>query len=233
MAIESPSAQPGPIVVVATGAGNARGALAAAAAVAVAAAGLVDRDRPGLALVAEVDSPGARTPTILASAAARHLERDLRAGGFAAAARGALCWLALPGGAAGLGELERSLELVRANTFVVAVVPPGLWAEALDRRALALAGGLVRCDLPAARPLAALAAVELRERGLVARIDPRGLGPLASRRALAGLDPGGAAARRARRIAAAFTGGPGGSGWRRSPRRSPACASSGAEPLSR
>jgi hypothetical protein len=195
---------PAPAVVLATGAGDARGAVATAAAVAVAAAGLADRDRPAPALVAELDAQGSRTPTMLASLAARGLERDLRAGGFAAAARGAVCWLALPDGTAGFGELEQALEVVRPDVFVAAVVPSRLWIDGLDRPALAVVGGVIRCDLPAARPLAALAAIELRERGLVARIDPRGLGPLATRRALAGLDAGGAAARRARRIASAF-----------------------------
>jgi hypothetical protein len=193
-----------PPLVLATAAGSARGALAAAAAVGVGAAGLADHDRPAPALVAELDAGGARTPTMLASVAARDLERELRAGGFAAAARGALAWLALPGGGAGLGELERALEAVPAHAFVVAVVPPRLWIEGLERARLGIVGGLVRCDLPAGRSLAALAVIELRERGLVARVEPRGLGPLAARRALAGLDPGGAAAPRARRMAAAF-----------------------------
>ena len=193
-----------PVVVLATGAGDARGAVATAAAVAVAAAGLADRDRPAPALIAELDARGTRTPTMLASLAVRGLERDLRGGGFAAAARGAVCWLALPDGAAGLEELEQALALVGPDAFLAAVLPSRLWIDALDRPGLSVVGGIIRCDLPAARPLAALAAIELRERGLVARIDPRGLGPLATRRALAGLDAGGAAARRARRIASAF-----------------------------
>jgi len=198
-----------PAVVLATAAGSARGAVAAAAAVAVAAAGLADRDRPAPALLAELDARGQRTPTILASVAARDLERELRGDGFTAAARGAVCWLALPGGGAGLDELERALELVPANAFTAVAVPASMWTEALDRTALPSTGGLIRCDLPAGRPLAALAAIELRERGLVARVESRGLGPLAARRALAGLDAGGAAARRARRMAAALAGGRG------------------------
>ncbi len=128
------------------------------------------------------------------------------AAGLRGAARGQVCWLSLGGGDEGLDGLEAALELLAGARLVIATVAPALWGKAIARPGLRPGGALLRCDLPAGRSLAALATMELRERGLVVRIDRHGFGPLASRRALAGLDPGGAAGRRARRTAAAFLG---------------------------
>jgi hypothetical protein len=201
MATPASSALP-PILLV-TAIGRAEGALASAAAVGVAAATATDRDRPAPVVVAELGAEGSRGPTMLASAAARRLETELGARGVRAAARGAVCWVGLPGGEEGLDELERAMENLEARA-VVAVLPAGHWAEALARLRGRLAGAVLRCDLPRNRSLAALTAIELREGGLRAKVDPRGWGPLSTRRAMAGLDPGGPAARRSRRIASSL-----------------------------
>jgi hypothetical protein len=65
---------------------------------------------------------------------------------------------------------------------------------------------LLRAELPAQRSLAALAAIELRDAGLRVRIAGRALGRVASRRALAGIDPGGDASRRCARLARGLLG---------------------------
>ena len=85
-----------PLVAVAD-AGRSSGGLAEAAARAVAVARRSDEG----ALVVELsDEERRRRPTLLASDAARDLERAVRAlpGGERAVARGSLCWLKLPAG---------------------------------------------------------------------------------------------------------------------------------------
>lgn len=195
-----------PPLVLATGGGDAGGVLASAAAVAVAAAAEEGNGRPPGVVVAEVGAGSRRGPTMLASVGARGLERALRRAGFRAAARGSLCWLGLADGEDGLGQLESALAASEVAHLVIAVLTPQLWGPAIAGASPHPCGALLRFDLPADRSLAALAAIELRERGLVARIDRHGCGALAARRALAGLDPGGAAGRRARRLARAFLG---------------------------
>ncbi len=199
-----PSRQP-PLVL-ATEAGEARGVAACAAAVAASAATGGDDGRPAPVVVAETGARSPRGPTMLASAAARGVERSLMAAGLRGAARGQVCWLSLGDGSEGLDGLETALEPLAGARLVIATLAPALWGEAIARPGLHPGGALLRCELPARRSLAALATMELRERGLVVRIDRHGFGPLASRRALAGLDPGGATGRRARRMAAAFLG---------------------------
>jgi hypothetical protein len=196
-----------PPTVLATAIGGATGAAPSAAAVAVAAAGEGDRDRPAAVVVAELDARSPRGPTMLASAAARELERTLAGAGLRAAARGALVWLTLGEGDEALDELEATFDHLADARLLVAVVPASRWNRSLERLGGGLAGALLRCELPENRALAALTTMELRERRLRARIDPRGCGPLAARRALAGLDPGGRASRRARRIARGLLGG--------------------------
>ena len=146
---------------------------------------------------------------MLASVAARRLERTLTDAGIQAAARGALVWLCLGRGDEGLDELEATLEHVADARLVVVLVPARLWNRALARLRADIAGALLRCELPENRALAALTTMELRERRLRARIDAHGCGPLGARRALAGLEPGGRASRRARRMARGLLGGGG------------------------
>ena len=73
--------------------------------------------------------------------------------------------------------------------------------EALGDQRLGVAGVLLRAELPRQRPLAALAARELLAAGLRTRIVTKPAGRVASRRALAGIDPGGDVSRRAGRLA--------------------------------
>jgi len=196
-----------PPLVLATDAGRASGGLAEAASLAVAVA---HRDRSAGVLLVEVGTEERRRrPTLLASDPARDLECAVAlAGRDSAVARGNLCWLSLR--AAGeedpLAALEELLDEPLPCLLVVAHLPAQLWARALDRPRLAGAGGLVRADLDSDRELAALAVAELRRRGLAARVAKRAPGTVATRRALAGLEPGGEASRRAARAARTLVG---------------------------
>jgi hypothetical protein len=193
-------------LMLATDLGQARGGLAVAAAVGVwVAAEAEPRGASGL-LLAEFGTQGGRGPTILASPGARELEDGLREAGFErVAARGRLCWLGLAPTEEALSELPRALQAVSAQPAIVHM-PARLWPLALDEGALRPRAGLLRADLPGDRALAALAVAELRERRLAARVAARPLGRVASRRAMAGLEVGGAAARRVGRLARGLLG---------------------------
>jgi hypothetical protein len=194
-------------LMLATDLGEARGGLAVAAAVGVAVA---VEDEPGKAsgvLLAELGAERGRGPTMLASAQARELEERLRDAGFErVAARGRLCWLGLPATEEALGDLPRVLEAVPAASLAIVHLPARLWPLALERRGLRPRAGLLRADLPTDRALAALAVAELRERRLPVRVAARPLGRVASRRAVAGLEVGGAVARRVGRLARGLDG---------------------------
>jgi Transglycosylase SLT domain/D-alanyl-D-alanine carboxypeptidase/Putative Flp pilus-assembly TadE/G-like len=199
------SAEP-PLVVLATSVGGAGGGAALAAAVGVAAAGEGGLAAPAV-LLAELDRPpGARGPTLLASSAARDLEdavRDLGDGCGSPAARGHLCHVPIQGD----DRLDRLAALVAAPlpaSLVIAHVPEPDWPRALAHPAIPARGGLLQADLPSDRALVALAVGELHDRGLRARVAGRPLGRIASRRALTGIEPGGAVSRRARRFARSF-----------------------------
>jgi soluble lytic murein transglycosylase-like protein len=182
-------------LVLATETPGATGGLALCAAVGVAAAADPERS----VLVVEVGAERVRRPTMLASAAARALESSLRRHGLPAAARGRVCWLGLrrEGWRA---ELDRVLSVGSGPEVAVAFVPGEAWDQARgDGRTPD--GVLLRGDPRSQRSLCALAYRELASEGIRARIATRALGPVAARRALAGLDPGGAAARRVTRLA--------------------------------
>jgi hypothetical protein len=196
-----------PPLMLATDLGEARGGLAVAAAVGVAVA---VEEVPGNAsgvLLAELGAQRGRGPTLLASARARELEKRLREAGFdGVAARGRLCWLGLPATEEALGDLPRVLEAVPAASLAIVHLPARLWPLALERRGLRPRAGLLRADLPTDRALTALAVAELRERRLPVRVAARPLGRVASRRAVAGLEVGGAVARRVGRLARGLAG---------------------------
>ena len=182
------------------------GGIASAAAVAVALSSAPESpdDGEGAAVVVEVGGRVRRGPTMLASERARGLERTLRGAGFDAAARGRLVWVALEHEAGEAGWRERLHACVEASAAARAVVvfaPVELWRPALADSSLEISAALLRAELPEQRALAALAARELRADGLRVRITARAPGRVASRRALAGIDPGGEAGRRAARIA--------------------------------
>jgi transglycosylase-like protein with SLT domain/D-alanyl-D-alanine carboxypeptidase-like protein len=193
----------GPVSLVSTELGGAGGGLALAAAIGVT---LAKQERS--VLVAELGAERRRGPTTLASASARELERTLREHGLGwAAARGRICWLGLPGGEEALGGLASALGPAGPALSIVHL-PAHLWRIALDEGGLGVRSGLIRADLPGDRPLTALAVIELRERRLPVRVATRPLGLVASRRALAGLEAGGAAARRVARLARGLVGPP-------------------------
>jgi D-alanyl-D-alanine carboxypeptidase-like protein len=194
-------------LMLATDLGEARGGLAVAAAVGVAVA---VEEVPGKAsgvLLVELGAERGRGPTMLASAPARELEERLREAGFErVAARGRLCWLGLPATEEALGDLPRVLEAVPEASLAIVHLPARLWPLALEQRGLRPRAGLLRADLPTDRALAALAVAELRERRLPVRVAARPLGRVASRRALVGLEAGGAVARRVGRLARGLVG---------------------------
>ncbi len=193
--------------VLATDLGEARGGLAIAAAVGVSVSVAQEPGRASGVLLAELGAERGRGPTMLASAPARELEGRLREAGFErVAARGRLCWLGLPATEEALGDLPRVSETVQGATLAIAHLPARLWPLALEQPGLRPRAGLLRADLPTDRALAALAVAELRERRLPVRVAARPLGRVASHRAVAGLEAGGAVTRRVGRLARGLVG---------------------------
>jgi hypothetical protein len=200
-------------LVLATSLGEAKGGLAVAAAVGVAAS----HGRSAV-LIVEVGAGGRRGPTMLAATAARDLEDALRAEGFEqVAARGRLCWLGLPAAQDALGELRRAADALPERALAIAHLPATLWQPALKGAVQRPVAVLLRADLPRDRSLAAITVIELRSHGVPVRVASRPPGRVAARRALAGLEAGGAASHRAARLAHGL--GTGESRRRRSPRR--------------
>jgi hypothetical protein len=196
--------------ILATGS-DRRLSLGLAAAVAVEAAALT---RVGTLLVEAGDGAQVRSPTLLATPAARGIEEALRSARHRASARGHLCHLALADPGDDLADLSAAVEASGAELAVVHL-PPRLWVEALGVPELATVGACLLVSLPRERSLAALAVDELARRGLPARVLTRGPSPLASRRALLGARAGGwlsVVARRAVRrllgLGSSSTGGP-------------------------
>jgi hypothetical protein len=188
--------------VIATELGDAKGGVAVSAAIAVILAASSARGPCG-ALLAELGPERQRGPTLLASTPARELEQTLGRIGFErVAARGRLCWLGLPATQESLSDLSDALDGLPRPSIALVHLPAALWPVALGEGPLQPRAGLLRTDLQSDRALAALAVLELRERGLPARIASRPLGWVASRRALAGLELGsGSGASRLARIA--------------------------------
>lgn len=185
-------------LVAATSLPGADGGLATAAAVAVAAARR-GGDQPRGVVLAEVSAAGSRRrrPTLVSSAAARTLETALR-GNVSAAARGALAWVALDPA----HEWRDELDFCRSSGPAVVVVHalPELWRELVEAKEAGAA--VLQADVASAKPLAALAAIELIGHGMPTAVVGRAPGLVATRRALAGIEPGGDLGARARRIAA-------------------------------
>ncbi len=178
---------------------GAGGMLATAAAVAVAAA------RGGAPVIlAEVGGARGRGPTMLGAESARSLEAGLREAGYECAARGHLAWLRLDQDGWS-DRLDAALALVDGAPTVVAVLEPAPFGAAVEAE-LGARSALLCAELPRQRSLAALAVTEVRGRGVPIRISGHPPGRVAARRALAGIDPGGAASRRASRQAGALLG---------------------------
>ena len=179
-------------MVAVTAIGEAKGSLPVAAALALALA----HPTRG-AVVCEVGEGLRRRQTLVASGAARGLEAELRPG-LAAVARGALCWLALNEQEA---DWRPALERCLASSADLVVVHsrPKEWRELFEWQNPAAAA--LRADPDRQRALAALAAFDMRRRGLPLAVVPRAPNLVSGRRALAGLDPGGDLSARTARIA--------------------------------
>lgn len=189
---------PRPALIAATQLPGANGALPLAAAVGVALSEV--GDPPAGVVLVEVGGARRRGPTMLASQAARDLELALSDAGLRAAARGRLAWVCLEGDEGWPGRLAAAREAAAGATGVLCVMPATLWRSAIE-----LCEGpdaaLLAAELPRQRSLAALSAIELRSTVRRLRIAKRPPGRVATRRALAGIDPGGATAAAARRLA--------------------------------
>jgi hypothetical protein len=179
-----------------------RDSLALAAALAVEAEPV---GRGPVLLVELWPEPRRRPATLLCAPAARELEAELRGLGMPASARGRFCHLGVEEEGEALDRLAAALPECGAKVAVVRV-PPVLWVPALEST-LTPVGGALAADRTSERALAALAVAELHARGLPARVETRAPGPVASRRALAGIRPGGETSARAARIVAGLVGG--------------------------
>ncbi|MFN8152498.1 MAG: transglycosylase SLT domain-containing protein [Solirubrobacterales bacterium] len=191
-----------------TVAGEASGADAVAAAVAVAASSV----EPGAESALLVDlrsSPRPWRGTLLASAGARQLEAvAVDAMGLRAVARGRICFAApREPGADAASVVAHLAEPELPSPLVACVCDPGdfravLAAAPTDERA-----ALVRALPGADRSLLALLVAELHGERIPVKAWTAPVGTIPARRALAGLEPGGATGRRAARFADAL--GPG------------------------
>jgi hypothetical protein len=182
---------------VVTAVGEAEGSRAAAAALACAGA---NADLATLLVDA-----GGRTPrpALLASAAAQELEARLAAHlpDTKAAARGQVCHLSVPATPAGLEAASAAVTAARGALAVLHVPPELLQAALSADSGLRLSGALLRADLAADRPLAALAVRGLIARGLAVAVLKQRLGWVAERRALFGALPAGSAGGLSQRLA--------------------------------
>jgi hypothetical protein len=175
------------ILVVAVG--GAEGSRSAAAALACAAA---EPDRASLLI--DLSEGRALRPTLVASTAARALEERLAAHRPEArvASRGQLCHLALPPGSGEIDGVAGAVAVARGSLAALHL-PPSLLHPLLEESGVQLSGALLRADLGEDRALTALAARDLLARGLSVGVLKRPLGWVASRRALLGALPPGAA----------------------------------------
>jgi hypothetical protein len=183
---------------------GAGGGLAAAAAIAVTLA--ASSPDPRGVLMIETRAERRRGPTMLASDAARKLERALAEAGVRAAARGRLCWVSVAD-ADPLHGVAAAISAGLEARAAIAHLTADDWRAALGSDEFDLAAGLLRAELPRQRSLAALAVRELSAAGVRARVATRAPGPVASRRVASGLDPGGETSVRAARLARGLVGG--------------------------
>lgn len=175
----------GPVVLV-TAVGEAEGSRGAAAALACVAA-----EVDVATLLIDVGGRPPR-PTLIASAAAQGLEERLRAHLPEArvAARGQVCQLAVQADGEGIDAVGGAIDVARGSLAVIHL-PPSLLQTALAESGFRPTGVLLRADLPGDRPLVALAARDLLERGLAVGVLKRRLGWVAERRAFFGALPAG------------------------------------------
>ncbi|HEX8689078.1 MAG TPA: transglycosylase SLT domain-containing protein [Solirubrobacterales bacterium] len=168
--------------VLVTAVGAATGARAAAAALACAGA---DRDRAGLLI--DLSGERAPRPSLIATAAARELEERLAVHLPQAhvASRGQFCHLTLASDQAGVEQIPAALPLVR-DAAAVLHLPPRLLQPVLAEPRIRASAAMLRADLAEDRPLTALVAGDMIERGLRVAVLKRPLGWFAGRLALLG-----------------------------------------------
>jgi hypothetical protein len=168
---------------------DAAGSGSAAAALACAAA---DPDRAGLLI--DLTAGRAPRPGLVASVAARALEERLAAHlpQAGVASRGQICHLTLPPDGDGIEAIAGALTVARGSVGVLHLPPPRLHAV-LDQGRVRPAAAMLCADLGEDRALTALAARALSERGVRVGVLKCPIGWVASRRALAGILPPGAA----------------------------------------
>ncbi len=180
-------------VVLVTSAGGAFDSRAAAAALACAGS---EPDRAGLLVDLVADRPP--RPGLLSTVAARELEERLAAHlpHAGVASRGQVCRLTLPPDGEddgdGIGAIAGAFAVARGSVGVLRLPPPRLHAI-LDDGRVRPAAAMLCADLVRDRALTALAARALSERGVRVGVLKRPIGRVASRRALAGILPAGAA----------------------------------------
>lgn len=172
----------GPVVLVAQ-VGEATGSKAAAAALACAAS---EPDRA--ALLIEMDEGRTPRPSLIATAGARALEQRLCAHmpDAAVASRGSICRLGLPAAEDGIERIAAALPLVRESAAIVHL-PPGRLRPVLEEPRIRPTAALLRADLTQDRPLVALAARDLIDRGLRVAVLKQPPNPVISRLALLGV----------------------------------------------
>jgi hypothetical protein len=187
--------------VLVTAVGEAEGSRGAAAALACAGA---DVDRATLL----VDLGGRPPrPTLLTAAAAQRLEERLAAHLPQArvAARGQVCQLALAADAEGFAAAAAAVTVARGALAVVHVPPAAFQPLLASESGPRPSGVMLRADVRASRPLLALLARDLLDRGLGVAVLKRRLSWIAERRALFGTLPpdaaGGLPATQLRRLA--------------------------------
>jgi hypothetical protein len=194
---------PGRALILATASGpRAAEASPVAACVAVAATRRAELRR---VLLADLTGRAPARPSLFAADEARELEAGVRAAGcgWHAAARGRIC-VARP---APVEEEGDPWAAARACAPDLAVVVCGRDRfRALLESSPGAAGAVLAVEPATPRALLAALARELRAEGTPLRAWLAPPGPLAARRALAGLEPGGAPGRRARRDLAALLG---------------------------
>ncbi len=158
----------------------------AAALAYVAARRHADGHELGRVALCELGRERPRRPTLVSSPTARALEADLRERSLPAAARGAVCWV----------QGEGTSVAKEQSHVTVAVGSPEVWREWLDGDA-EISAAVAVARPGAQRPLAALLAFESAREGTPFALMRPAPGLVPARRALAGIDPGGALARAA------------------------------------
>lgn len=172
-------------VVLVTAVGAAAGSRAAAAALACAGS---EPDRAALWI--DLDSGRSPRPSLIATTAARDLEERLvvHMPEARVASRGSICLLKLSPDADGIEQIATSLPVVRESAAVIHL-PAALLQSALNETRIRPTAALLRADLAEDRPLTALVARDLIDRGLQVAVLKRPPGWLTARRALLGALP--------------------------------------------